>query len=319
MIAFAEESLSLAEPLVVGSDTITLCLKNSNWFDLRINAFSREELLGSKAEIVIDNAGNNTVILHLNRALREGEEIQIFLTATDGEGKAVETSVQYPVIGHFAPKLYQLRTRANEMWDIWQNAWCKAFLEGNVYLRTAFDNLPFTLFPDEAPEILVSEKGSESWVWISEPLQEEWNIALAFGIPVSLSSCEWDEETGAWVGPSGFDSVYLISPAGAKRIGITVVYERANQFRASWPIVEWIEEGVEEPLAFNCYGFGTARRFDGGMFAIVGPGAAWYAEYDVQHAISSISELITQCVWSPDGTVLSGEPPEGFVLPVTLW
>ena len=313
-IGLAEDpalQFSLPEPLYAGQQAILVQLEHENPPGLRINAFSDGKQLGTSASTM----ENGQVLLSLSRPLRAEEEILLVLDV-HGRGK---TSERFPVQARFGRKLQKLRARIDSLWPIWKDGWEKAYLEGTVQLNVNFDFLPFASYPDEAPEIMVEEKNGTARICLSEPLDENWRICLACGNPVVFSPCEWDAAAGAYTGQADFDSVYLISDGGAERMSITIVYERRNQFLASYPIVEWIQPDVDDPIAFNCYGFGTARSFTGAMYAIVGPQGEWYAEFDAQHFLSTYTNLRTECVYDANGVLLSGEEPEGYVDPVVMW
>ena len=319
--ACAEEdfAFSLAEMPSAGASAIAICPEDTGLTDYQVNIFSGEEPLGRNADMTDDSQGSSRITAYLTRPLREGEEIRVYLAASGADGNAVQTSKSYTVLGRFGSKLQRLRTRADSMWPVWNDAWGRAFQEGTVDARVRFDDLPFAAFPDEAPEIFVEESDGTARVWLEEPLPEEWILSFATGIPAELEACVLDAEKGAYVGKAGFDRVYLTSSAGAWPVSITIAYERSEQFLPSWPVIEWVEDGTEGPVAFNCYGFGTARHFDGGMFAVVKPGAAWYMEYGADHALASMNDLMTECLYSPEGELISGEQREEFAFPFVLW
>ena len=303
--------LSLPEPLYAGQQAILVQIEHENPPGLRINAFSDGKQLGVSASAM----ENGQVLLSLSRPLRAEEEILLVLDV-QGSRKA---SGRFPVEARFGRKLQKLRARIDALWPVWQGGWEKAYLEGTVNLNVNFDFLPFASYPDEAPEMMVEEKDGKAWIYLSEPLDENWRVCLASGIPAVFSPCEWDAAAGGYTGPADFDSVYLISDGAAERMSVTIVYERANQFLASYPIVEWVQPDADDPVAFNCYGFGTARSFTGAMYAIVGPQGEWYAEFDAQHFLSTYTNLRTECVYDANGALLSGEEPEGYVDPVAKW
>ena len=303
------------EPLYAGSRIIELVLQNGSGSRFLANAFSGGESIAASAERIAENR----IVLTLTRPLQAGEEVRLLLQLMEDDRAVWEESSSCEVTDRFSSRLPRLRTRLDQLWPTWKGTWLRLFQEGQVALCAHFDSIPFVAFPDEAPEIMVEESETSARIYLSEPLPEAWHISLASGIPVELTPCEWDDRLGAFTGPAGFDSVYLVSDQESERMSITLVYERAHQFRPSWPIVEWIEPDAENPLAFNCYGFGDPRSFTGGMYAIVGPDAAWYAEYDANHALSNYMNLFTECMYAPDGNLLSGEEPEDYVCPVMIW
>ncbi len=311
--AAAEAPLSpvLAEPLLEGADRI--CLR----FDdtppgLRVNAFAGGEQIGASAEI----GGDGLVIIRLKRSPSEGEEILVAADVLADGAVTREGSAVFTAAGRFRSHLLRLRDRVDGFWPVWQDTWLPAYLDGSLYLRLRFELLPFVTFPDEAPEIAVEEKDGTARVYLSEPLPEDWQVSFASGLPVTLTDAVRDGD--AWTGPAGFDSVYLVSPQAEERMSITVVYQRSDAFLPSYPIVEW-EKDAQDPLAFNCYGFGTARSFAGGMYAIVGGGEAWYAEYGLDGSLTDYMDLNSECVYDREQHLVSGD--EALISPrsVKIW
>ena len=122
--AETESLFVLRETPAAGSDTVTLQLAASDWFNLLANVFSDDEQLGKDAEITDDGSGGSTVVIHLVRPLREGEEIRILLTASSGSGDPVEASATCTVSGRFPSKLQRLRSRVDDMWPVWRDSFC---------------------------------------------------------------------------------------------------------------------------------------------------------------------------------------------------
>ena len=92
-------------------------------------------------------------------------------------------------------------------------------------------------------------------------------------------------------------------------------YARADGFLAGYPILSYAEESG---AAFNCYGWGTARNFVGGMFAVVRGELIFYAEYDAEGVLSQYYNAATDCAYGRNGDLLSGAEPEGYVNPVRV-
>ena len=316
--ACAEEpplSLTLAQAPLAGNQVLRLKLAEELPEGLQINAFAGDEQIAASAELLEDGV----LQLTLGRPLKDGETILVVAGLMRDGVLCRETRLSFPVESRFGALLPRLRARADAMWTVWQD-WLKVYREeGTVYLRLRFRDLPFVTYPDEAPEIAVEEEDGTARVRLAEALPEGWELSFAKGIPVELTNAEWDEAAQAYTGPAGFDSVYLVSPQTAERLSVTVVYERKELFRANYPIVEWIEQDAEEPFAFNCYGFGTARSFTGGMFAIVGNGAAWYADYDIQGVLNTVTDMINELAFDNTGKPIQGDVPEDYVPPFRFW
>ncbi|MBQ6173487.1 MAG: hypothetical protein IJK28_02565 [Clostridia bacterium] len=319
LFSAAEEALpvtlALAEVPAAGSDTLTLRLGGSVPEGLLVNAFAGEEAIGASAEVAADGL----ILLKLTRPLAEGETVRVAAELPREDGGVAAAALSFTVAGRFDGKLGRLRARVDGMWTVWDETWAPAFREGTVYLRLRLDSIPFVTFPDEAPEMRVEEADGKAFVYLSETLPADWTLSFASGMPVTLTPAVWDETAGAWTGEAGFDSVYLVSAQAEKRMSVTVVYQRSDAFLASWPIVEYVEKG-DEVIAFNCYGYGTARSFGGGMYAIVGQTEAWYAEYGVDGTLTDYINLMTGCVYDPEGHLVEGEEdPEAVHAAIRIW
>ena len=301
--------IALTEPLYEGMKVVILTVGAETGGELRVNIFADEEALAESA--VRNEAGD--VVVTLSRALRTGERIKV---RTEAE---TEVWAEFTVGDRFGPRLPRLRDRIDGMFAQWKDVWLPAFLEGRVYLRVRFDELPCVAYPDEAPEMTVEETVDGARIWLSEPVSDGWRVQAASGLPVELTPCEWDDLWGCYTCEGGFDSVYLTLDQREEGPSVTVVYERGKGFLASWPVVEWIEGDEDDALAFNVYGFGTSREFNGGMYAIVGPESAWYAEYDIEHALSGYVDLMSERAYDRDGNLISGEETAPECTNVEIW
>ena len=307
-------TLRLAEPLTDGAESVLLDLGPVLPDGLRVNAFLDGEEIGLSAEAAEDGL----VLLRLSRPLREGDTVRLAadVPAEDGHTLAAEAAV--PVLNRFHAKLASLRCRVDRMWPVWENIWLPAFRAGEVFLRIRLENMPFITFPDEAPEIIVEERDGRTLVRLSEELPEDWTVFFSGGIPVTLTPAVYDEAAGAWTGDAGILGVFLVSPQAERRMKVTVMYWRMNQFLPAWPVVEYAEEG-ETGFGFNCYGSGTARSFQGGMYGLFGDHARWFASYDVTGALTGYTDETSGCAYSLEGTLLSGTEPEGGHDRITIW
>lgn len=313
----AEDALTfeLAEPLIDGAEVLLLRFGDTPPAGLRVNAFCDGQSIGESAEIGDDGL----VRLRLARRIAEGEEVRVAADVlTDGTIAAKGEAV-FTVGSRFASHLARLRARVDSFWSVWNDGWLPAFRDGKVYLRIQARSLPFLTYPDEAPEIAVEEEDGTARLYVSETVPEDWQVFFASGLPVEMADTVRDESGRVFTGEAGFDSVYLVSPQSAERMSVTIVYQRADAFRASCPIVEWIEPVEEDPYAFNCYGFGTVRTFGGAMYAIVGGGAAWYAEYDIEGALLSCTDLYTECVYDINGNLISGDENTAPSHELVIW
>ena len=315
--ALGEDTLTitLAEPLLDGADVLCLRIGNMPPEGLRVNAFCDGQSIGESAEIGDDGL----VRLHLARRAAEGEEVCVAADVmTDGAAAARGEAV-FTVLSRFASHLARLRARADGFWSVWNDVWLPAFRDGKVYLRIRSEAIPFITYPDEAPEIAVEEEDGKARLYVSETVPEDWQVFFASGLPAEMTDTVRDESGRVFTGEAGFDSVYLVSPQDAERVGVTIVYQRADGFRASCPIVEWVAPDAEDPYAFNCYSFGTARNLSGTMYAIVGDGAAWYADYDIRGTLVSCTDLYTECVYDINGNLVSGGESGVPSQEIVLW
>lgn len=207
-----------------------------------------------------------------------------------------------------------LRERADNMWDTWAGTWSRTFLDGEVYLPRMWKKIPFVTWADEAPEIHLKEENGKVEITLDEILSDDWRICLSSGIPMTTWDCIYDPGQDCWRGEGEFDTVCLISEMSEDRLGVRVYYDRKDDFRPSCPVVEWSRD--EDFLAMNCYGWGTTREFQGGMYAIASNDMIFYAEYDKEGVLSSWYDMMTGCQYDKKDQLVSGEEPEGYVSPV---
>ena len=209
-----------------------------------------------------------------------------------------------------------LRERVDDMWDTWSGIWSRTFLDGEVLIPTQWRDLPFVTWADEAPTLKVKEENGRAEITFSETLGEAWRVSLGKGIPVEYTACEYDVAGGCWAGEGAFDAVYLISDMEADRIGISVAYQRTDDFRPSCPVLEWSREEEDNVLAFSCIGWGTTRGFQGGMYAVATDQEAYYAEYDANGVLTAWYDGMTGCQYDAYDVLVEGEEPEGYEIPV---
>ena len=202
------------------------------------------------------------------------------------------------------------------MWEIWTGQWSRTFLDGEVFLPLLWKLIPFLTWADEAPTMRVQEKDGRVEVSFSEEITEAWHVCLGNGLPVVFSDCTPARERKTWTGEGDFDSVWLISDMTDQRIGISIAYQRTDEFRPSSPVLEWGREEDGEVLGFSCYGWGTTRSFQGGMYAIASDQMAFYAEYDAEGALKAWYDGLTGCQYNEYDELIEGEEPEGYVCPV---
>ena len=209
-----------------------------------------------------------------------------------------------------------LRERVDAMWDIWAGTWSRTFLNGEVLLPYQWRTLPFVTWADEAPTMKIREENGQAEIIFREPVSEAWRVSLGKGLPVVYTDCRYDSQNGCWRGTGEFDAVYLISDMTERRIGISVAYQRTDDFRPSYPVLEWNREEEDEVLGFNCYGWGTTRSFQGGMYAIASDQMAFYAEYDNEGKLTTWYDAMTGCQYDMYDQLVDGEEPADYKSPV---
>ena len=133
---------------------------------------------------------------------------------------------------------------------------------------------------------------------------------------VTYQACEPNGSGDGWTGQGDFDAVYLISDMAEDRIGISIAYQRTDDFRPSCPVLEWNREEEENVLGFSCYGWGTTRSFHGGMYGIGTDDRVFYAEYGPEGALIAWYDGITGCQYDVDDRLTDGEEPEGYIISV---
>ena len=210
-----------------------------------------------------------------------------------------------------------LRERVDAMWDTWAGVWSRTFLDGEVFLPWRWQQIPFVIWADEAPTLRVKEEENRVEITVSEKLGADWRICLGEGMPVVYRDCVYDGIRDCWTGEGTFDAVYLISDMASERIGISVTYQRTDDFRPSEPVVEWCREQEDNALTFSCIGWGTTRRFQGGMYAIGTDEGVFYAEYDSEGALIAWYDGRTGCQYDAEDRLVDGTEPEGYESHVT--
>ncbi len=309
--ADAEETwLSFDRPPLAGDAALTLRL-DETLSDVKVNVFSEEKELAEEAVL-----SGNLLELSLKQLLCEGDELTILAAGTDADGKKTEARLTAVVPPLFPSPLENLRARADAMWEIWQESWASPAGQGKVYLPKTWKDLPFITWADEAPEIIVRREKEGIRVFLEDPLPDGWILRAGAGIPVVYTDCEWDEAGRSWTAKGSFDSVHLISEMAENRLGISISYWEADEFLPSFPVVEWVRESEAGPSGFNCYGLGNIRYHQGGIYSFVDPEHIFVAEYDAEGGMTSYTDMLTDCTYSAEDQLISGEEPAGYQNPV---
>ena len=179
-----------------------------------------------------------------------------------------------------------------------------------------WSDLPFITWAGLAPELEVVQGDQGTVIRLYEALPEGWVIRTGSGLPIVYTDCIWDDAAGGWIPQAPFDLVCLSRDPGTDRLSVSISYEAANQYLASSPIVEWGSADESHPFGFNCYAWGTILSFDGGMYAYVNDPWYIYAEYDSQGNLAYWMDAMTDCLYDAEDQLISGEEPEGYVIPV---
>ncbi len=273
------------------------------------NVFSDGEAIAKGADL-----NGRVLTLSLTRKLKAGETLTVLAEVTPEQAEPCRLEVTVASI--FSSKLATLCTRADEAWGIWADQWYGLFAEGKVYLPVLWKEIPFALWPDEAPEIAVKEADGKTWIYLQNEDMTGWRICLGNGIPIEYTECAYDASADAWTGEGAYEAVCLIRDATENAPGITIEYRKENGFLPSCPVLEWQGEIDGKAVGMNCYGWGTGRSFDGGMYAIGTEDSVFYAEYDMQGVMTEYQNALTECAYDRADQLITGEEPEGYVNPV---
>ena len=300
----------MPESLPTEGDTQISLILQTDATNLQAGVFAEDENLAASVTV-----GNRRLTISLTRALKEGETVLIVAEGTDDESLPRQQGI-YSVYSPFSGHLAALRLQVDQMWESWTKIRKENLEQGIFIVPHIYREVSFLTWPDEAPEIRVTENGNHAAIYVEDQDLDGWRICLGQGIPVVYTDCVWDEGLKAYTAEGPFDSVYLISDMGEERIGITICYERENGFLADYPQIEWVKEEEGGPIGFACYGWGTPRRFDGGMYIIINPEHIIVAEYSGTGALASYTDQMTECTYTNEDMLLYGEEPEGYVNPV---
>ncbi len=304
-----EGLFSLVSPVTEKDLEIRLQL-TASLSDLKANVFAGEEAIASSAQ-----SEGDLLVISLLRPAVAGEALRILLNGTDENGAAQQTELTVTVSPLFGTKLSQLTARAAEMASAWHDVWAPKLADGKVPLPHFGKELPFLTWPDEAPELAVQEEAGTLWFSLSEPVSGEWVLCTGKDMPIVYTDCLYDAERDAWQAAGDFDSVWLMLPETPEHCSIAIQYSPEQEYLAQYPVVEWTDAATD--TAFNCYGWGTARAFEGGMFAMMlGEGLMFFAEYDRDHMLTGYTDAIHDLAWNAEDELISGELPEGFQNPV---
>lgn len=301
------ETLKLMRIPQEGDQLLLFRMERETPGEMQAAVFSGEEELMSSAVLEED-----LLILRLSRRLKSKEIVSITLTVDGGSVQTHEVIVETP----WNRKLEALEAKIPWMVETWDQQFASALREGMVYLPSLWVELPFVTYPDEAPEIHVTENGKETEISLAGRLPEGWHVCLAEGIPVETRECTWNELKRCWTGSGTFESVSIIRTGRKDNVTITINYSRDNDYRAEYPVLEYTRENGADVEAFNCYGWGTAREYLGSMYAVVGNGMQYYAEYNQDHSLRCYYDLANGTEYDADDNLTSGAEPEGFINPV---
>lgn len=252
------------------------------------------------------------LILRLSRPLTAEERLEITLEVDKGPVQTHEVIVE----SQRNRKLEALEAKIPWMVETWDQQFASALREGTVYLPKLWIELPFVMYPDEAPEIHVTENGQETDISLPGGLPEGWHVCLAEGIPVETRECTWNELKRCWTGSGTFESVSIIRTGRKDNVTITINYSRDNDYLAEYPVLEYTRENGADVEAFNCYGWGTAREYLGSMYAVIGNEMQYYAEYNQDHSLRCYYDLTNGTEYDAEDNLTSGTEPEGFINPV---
>lgn len=274
---------------------------------LQANVFSAGESIMEQAVLE-----NGILILRLQRPVREGELVQAVIAGNGNVSAELEITAQQALNA----SLDAIDARILRMTEAWQEEYLPSLRKGFFYLPSFWTDLPFTFYPDEAPKIGVTEDAGGVRIHLDGALPDGWQIDLGIGMPVEKTPCHYDSQNGCWVGSGTFDAVYLTRDKTDDNWEIVIAYNGQNGYAAEYPVLSYVDESDAETAAFACYGWGTARNYQGSMYALVYNEQSYYAEYGLDHYLKNYTDGATGCVYEIYGKLMEGEEPEGFVNPV---
>ncbi len=274
---------------------------------LQANVFSGGEALMDQAFLE-----DGLLVLHLLRPVRAGETLRVVLAEGGRTLQDLSLTAQEALNGSLAA----MEARLVRMAAVWEEDYLPSLLGGAFYIPPFWTDLPFTLYPDEAPAITVTEEADAVRIRLEGALPDGWQFFLGTGYPVDMAPCTFRPEDGCWTGSGSFDGVYLVREGVPDGFRLSVAYSRQTGFAAEYPVLEYADESGPETVAFACYGWGTIRNFLGSMYVLVRGEQSYYAEYGLNHYLTGYTDGVTGCLYGICEELLEGEEPEGFVNPV---
>ena len=301
------ETLRLMRAPQGGDDMILLRIDVGETETMQSAVMSGKEDLLSSA--VLDE---DLLILRLSRPLKSGEDIHVTVSVNKSFQKTLEVTVK----SARNPKLERMEEKICGMVENWKKQVFSELQEGIVYLPLTCRNLPVLFYPDEAPEIFVTENDEDIDIRLSGALPEGWQVCLAKGLPVELKECTWDEQKECWTGRGAFESVYITREGMEDHVSIQIVYSKDLEYLPQYPVLIYQAENGTEVEALGCYGWGTAREYNGGMYTVIGNGMQYAAEYNPDHTLRCYYDLIHETEYDAKDLLTAGTEPENYVNPV---
>ena len=266
----------------------------------------KEDVLSSA---VLDE---DLLILRLSRPLKSGENIHVTVSVNERFQKTLELTVKSAL----NPKLERMEEKIRGIVENWKKQVFSELQVDIVYLPTTWKAIPIALYPDEAPEICVNESDDDTEITLSGRLPEGWKVCLAKGLPVELKECTWDEQKECWTGSGEFESVYITREGMEDHVSIQIAYSKDMEYLPQYPVLLYKAENGSEVEALACYGWGTAREYNGGMYTVVGNGMAYSAEYNPDHTLRCYYDEANGTEYDAQDRLTAGTEPENYVNPV---
>ncbi len=274
---------------------------------IQVNVFSGGTSIMDSATLE-----DGTLTLRLLRALEDGEVLQVVTAADDG----AEQTLTLTVLPGVNKALAALETRLAEMGAVWQDNFLPVLLKGAFYIPCVWTDLPFTLYPDEAPALSVEEADNQVRITLEGRLPATWRVCLAQGIPVEKWDCTWSDAAQCWIGEGPFEAVCLIREDNGDGFMLDLSYLKDTGYMAEYPVLEYARKDETSEVVFNCYGWGTVRNYLGSMYAVGLNDMFWYAEYGLEHQLVSYFDLTNGLTYDAKDQLIEGTEPEGYVHPV---
>ena len=119
-----------------------------------------------------------------------------------------------------------------------------------------------------------------------------------------------------WTGSGEFESVYITREGMEDHVSIQIAYSKDMEYLPQYPVLLYKAENGSEVEALACYGWGTAREYNGGMYTVAGNGMVYSAEYNPDHTLRCYYDEANGTEYDAQDHLTAGTEPENYVNPV---